>query len=173
MNVPVTNVCRLAVRELTTRPLAIQQIDQVFPLVQATLPRVGLEDWRAFASAKIGAAAESEGIESVVTEQDYIAGLSIYRIETVLSHGLALIADHFMALDLFDRTAVANALAGFLEDLGRRHGCSALHTSIAEGTERLPGSNEGLAAVLRARGHRVESVLLCKALNAAPARDCS
>ncbi len=158
-------------RELTTHPLAIKQIDQVFPLVQASLPHIGLEEWQTFARAKIDAAApDSEGIQCVIAEQNYIAGLCIYRIEAVLFHGPALIADHFMALDLFDRPAVAHALAGFLEDMGRRRGCTALHTNIAEGADRLRGSKGGLASILRERGHTVESLLLCKALDNAASR---
>lgn len=152
-------------RELTIHPLEIGQIDQVFPLVQACVPGIDLEDWRAFGRDRIGAAATAcQGIQCVVAEQNYIAGLCIYRIEACLFHGPALIAEHFMALDLFDRPAVANALAEFLEDLGRRHGCSALHTSIIEGADRLPESAGGLASILRERGHAVESLLLCKVL---------
>jgi hypothetical protein len=169
MDARLTLVFLFTVRELTTHPLTIDQIDQVFPLVQASLPRLQLEDWRAFGRDKIRASATgSEGIQSVVAEQNYIAGLCIYRIEAILSHGPALIADHFMALDLFDRPAVAHALAGFLEELGRRRGCTALHTNIAEGAERSQGASGSLASILRERGHIVESLLLCKTLDDAP-----
>ncbi len=171
MDIRPTVTSETAVRELTTEPLTIERIDQAFPLVQTSLPHILLDDWRGFARDKIRAGASgSEGIQSVIAEQNYIAGLSIYRIETVLFHGPALIADHFMALDLFDRPAVAHALAEFLEDLGRQRGCTALHTNIPESGVRWQGSDDCLASILRERGHTVESLLLCKTLGNAPVR---
>lgn len=159
-------------RELITEPLSATRIDQAFPLVQASLPRVDLEQWRRFAAELTCAEApDNTGIQSVLTEQHYIAGLSIYRVKPILSHGPALVADHFMALDLFDRAAVANALAEFLEDLGRRRGCTAVHTHIPERSGRWQGSAECLVSILLDRGHAIESLCLCKRLDtASPAR---
>ncbi len=145
-----------------------EQIDQAFPLVQTSLPQVELEDWRKFAQELIRAKApETTGIQTVLTEQHYIAGLSIYRIDWVLSHGPALVADHFMALDLFDREAVINALADFLEDLARQRGCTAIHTLIPERGGRWRGPVNCLASILRGRGHAIESLRLCKVLDEA------
>ena len=158
-------------RNLITEPLTADRIDQAFPLVQASLPHVGLEDWRDFARDLVrGGPSDNSGIQSVITEQDYIAGLSIYRIESGLCHGPTLIADHFMALDLFDRAAVVNVLADFLEDLGRLRGCTAVHTHLPERAGRWRGPADCVAATLRARGHAIESLRLCKVLGEAATR---
>ncbi len=150
-------------RELITKPLSGKLVDQAFPLVQAALPSVDLEQWRHFAGQLIcPEAPDNTGILSVLTEQGYIAGLSIYRIEPSLAHGPVLIADHFMALDLFNRAAVVNALADFLEDLARRRGCTALHTHIPEKDGVWQGPADGLVSILRDRGHAIESLRLCK-----------
>ena len=50
----------------------------------------------------------------MVGERDTIGGLCSYRVERDLVHGLLLNADHFLAFDLFDRRAVAHALAATL-----------------------------------------------------------
>ncbi|MFQ5774047.1 MAG: hypothetical protein ACE5GS_05990 [Kiloniellaceae bacterium] len=152
-------------RNLKVRPLSRDRIGQAFPLLQASLPEVSLEHWRKFASPLVSSrAGPTSGILTVVSEQDYIAGLSIYRIEPDLQHGAALIAEHFMALDLFDRTAVVHALAEALEALGREHGCAAIHTSVPERYAKVRAVDGGLVSALCSRGHRVESLRLCKLL---------
>lgn len=160
MNIPWTFV-----RQLTVTSLAGDQIDQVFPLIQAAMPKVSLDQWRDFARSRITAAPETSGIKSVVTEQDYIAGLGIYRVEDDLCHGPTLIADHFMALDLFNRKAVVQALAEFLESLGRQHGCCAVHMHIQDQVGRWEGPSDCTISILRDRGHAVESLRLCKVLS--------
>ena len=155
-------------RQLVTKSLAIEEIDQAFPLVQATLPQVGLDQWRRFAQSQIRTRKPRvSGIQSVLAEQKYIAGLSIYRIEQDLCHGPALIADHFMALDLFDRTAVIHALAEFLENLGRQRGCTAVHTQVRDRAGRWQGPPTSMIAILRERGHGIESMRLCKLIGEA------
>ena len=155
-------------RELITKPLSGKLIDQAFPLVQASLPSVDLEQWRDFAGQLIGdGAPDTTGILSVLTEQGYIAGLSIYRVEPSLAHGPVLIADHFMALDLFNRAAVVNVLADVLEDLARRRGCTALHTHIPEKDGVWRGPADCLVSILRNRGHAIESLRLCKQFDGA------
>ena len=108
------------------------------------------------------------GILVVLSELDYIAGLSIYRVDNDLQHGCALSADQFLALDLFDREAVVHALAEALEAVARDNGCAALHTVLPERTVKGPASVDGLMAMLYALGHRVETVRLCKRLVDAP-----
>lgn len=152
-------------RQLTTRPLAPEHIGQAFPLIQAYLPRVSLDEWRKFAAPLTAPRARSTmGIITVISERDYIAGLSTYRVAQDLQHGPALLADNFMALDLFDREAVIHALAEALETLGRMQGCTAIHThALDRGTLALSGE-EDIAKILLSRGHRVESIMLCKVL---------
>ena len=155
-----------AVRHLTIHPLTRDRIGQAFPLIQAAMPDVALEDWRSFAMPLVQPQGQPmAGILTVMSEQDYIAGLSIYRIELDLQHGPALVADHFMALDLFDRPAVVHALAGALEDLARERGCTAIHTNIPERAALQREHDGGLVSTLRSRGHRIESLRLCKILD--------
>ncbi len=151
------------VRKLKTRPLAPDGIAQAFPLIQMAFPEVTLEEWRDFASPMIRAKGRPvSGIITVISEQDYIVGLCCYRVEHELQHGPTLMADHFLAFDLFDRQSVFHALAAALESLARERLCTAVHTNLlATG----PKSREGwLVRLLCSRGHRIESLRMCKLL---------
>ena len=152
-------------RHLTIHHLTPERIGQAFALIQAVMPGVGLEDWRRFAAPLVDSQARTQGgILTVVSEQAYIAGLSIYRVEPDLEHGPALVADHFTALDLFDRQAVVHALAGALEDLARERGCTAIHTNVRERAAPRPDDQSSLVSALCSRGHQIESLRLCKIL---------
>lgn len=152
-------------RQLTTLPLTESRIGQAYPLIQAALPEVTLDAWQRFAEPLVAPSAGPEtGILTVESERGYIAGLSIYRIYFDLRHGSALVADHFMALDLFDRITVVHALAEALESLGREHGCVAVHTNVPDRGTKLRVSENSLVAALRERGHSLESLRLCKLL---------
>lgn len=152
-------------RQLTVLSLSGNRIDQAFPLVQSAWPHVGLEQWRRFAQDRIAVPPHVSGIQSVVTEQDYIAGLSVYRVDKDLCHGPTLISDQFMALDLFNRAAIVDALADFLEGLAREQGCGAIHTYIQERAKQWDGPKDCMVSILRARGHEIRSLQLCKALS--------
>jgi len=148
------------VRELKAQPLRPECIAQAYPLIQAALPEVPLEAWMAFAQALVLHRDRPEtGIISIVSEQGYIAGLSSYRVDHSLRHGHSLMADHFVAIDMFDRRAVVHALAEAVEALAREHRCGAVHTALLE-----KNSADDTATALARRGHRVESVRLCKIL---------
>lgn len=147
-------------RELKAKQLRPESIAQAYPLIQAALPEVPLEAWLAFASALVEQRDPPEtGIISIVSEQGYIAGLSSYQVHRSLTHGHSLTADHFVAMDLFDRRAVVNALAEAIEALARERRCGAVHTNLLE-----KNSTDDTAAALARRGHRVEAVRLCKIL---------
>ena len=129
-------------------------------MIQAALPEVPLEAWLAFARALVEQQDRLEtGIISIVSEQGYIAGLSSYRVHRSLTHGQSLTADHFVAMDMFDRGAVVHALAEAVEALARERQCGAVHTTLLE-----KNSADDTAAALARCGHRVESVRLCKIL---------
>ena len=156
---------RGVVRLLRTRPLTLDRIGQAFPLVQATFPEVTLDEWTHFAGAAVSRREPlPAGILTVLSELDYIAGLSIYRVEADLQHRCALVADHFFALDLFDRGAVVHALAEALEDVAREHGCVAVHTILPERVAKGRNGAGGLIATLHDLGHQVGMVRLCKRL---------
>jgi hypothetical protein len=153
------------VRQLRTRPLTAERIAQAFPLVQTSLPQVTLDAWCEFAEALVlrrnGAGA---GIIVVLGERDYIAGLCSYRVDHDLIHGRLLSAEHFLAFDLLDPRAVAHALAEGLEALARAHQCTAIHTQLPRMGDADPDRRGGLMHVLSTRGHRVESIGMCKLL---------
>ncbi len=150
-------------REFKTRLLAPDGIARAFPLIQVAFPKVTLKDWCDFASPLVRAKGRpASGIITVISEQDYIAGLCCYRVEHELRHGPTVMADHFLAFDLFDRRPVIHALAAALESLARERLCTAVHTNLLE---TGPKSREGwLVRLLRSRGHRIESLRMCKLL---------
>ncbi len=150
-------------RNLETRPLTPERVAQAFPLVQIAFPALSLEDWRDFAAPPARAQGQVDGgIITVVSDQGYIVGLCCYRVAQDFQHGAVLMADPFLALDLLDLKAVARALADAIESLARERRCTAIHTSLPE-TE-VKGADAWLVRILRSRGHRVESLRMCKLL---------
>jgi hypothetical protein len=75
-------------------------------------------------------------------------------------------ADPFLALDLLDLKAVASALAGAIESLAREWHCTAIHTSLPATAAK--GAENWLVRILRSRGHRIESLSMCKPLTSSP-----
>ena len=152
-------------RKLETRRLTPDRVAQVFPLIQAALREVTLEDWRAFAAPLVAPEAQPDaGIITVVSEQGYIAGLCSYRIEHLLEHGTALNAEHFLALDLFDQETVVHALAEAIESLARERHCAAVHTNLPETGGKKNAESGWMLRLLNGRGHRIEGRRLCKVL---------
>lgn len=151
-------------RQFRTRLLSAERIAQAFPLVQASLPEVTLEAWCAFAAALMAGGGPEGGILAVTDERDYIAGLCAYRQVPDPVCGHLLDAGHFLAFDLFDRRAVADALAQGIEALAGTHGCRAVHTRLTYKGHPPPDPGNGLVDLLTARGHRVESLGLRKRL---------
>ncbi len=154
-------------RSLETRPLTPERVAQAFPLIQIAFPAVSLKDWRDFATPPARAQGQvAGGIITVVSEQGYIVGLCCYRVTQDFQHGAVLMADHFLILDLFDQKAVVRALADAVESLARERRCTAIHTSLPE--TGVKGADDWLVRILRSRGHRVESLRMCKLLANSP-----
>jgi len=150
-------------RDLKVQTLGPEHIAQAYPLIQAALPEVSLDAWAGFARALIHQHERPDsGLLGVVSEQGYLTGLSSYRVARDLLHGRTLTADHFVAIDLFDRRAVVHVLADAIEALARERQCGAVHTTLQEkGGMSGPAST---MSTLAGRGHQVESVCLCKIL---------
>ncbi len=159
------------------RPLSAESVTQAYALIQTALPEVTLAAWRDFAAALMsgpdargdapgGARGDARegGILAVADRRNYIAGLCSYRVVPDLVHGRLLDAGHFLAFDLLDRRPVAEALAEALEVLARERGCAAVHTHLPYRTAAPTEPGNGLSGLLAARGHRVESLGLCKRL---------
>jgi hypothetical protein len=148
---------------LKVQTLGPEHIAQAYPLIQAALPEVSLDAWVDFARALMHPRDRPDsGLLGVVSEQGYLTGLSSYRVARDLLHGRTLAADHFVAIDLFDRRAVVHALADAIEALAREQQCRAVHTTLQEkGGLSGPAST---MSTLAGRGHQVEAVCLCKVL---------
>ena len=150
-------------RNLETRSLTTERVAQAFPLIQTALPAVTLEEWSDFATPLASPAGQAtSGVVTVISEQDFIVGLCCYRVEQDLRHGAVLLANHFLILDLFGQQAVGRALADAVESLARERRCTAIHTSLPE--TGVKGADDWLVRILRSRGHRVESLRMCKLL---------
>jgi hypothetical protein len=147
------------VRKLNVNLMSVEEIDQAFPLVRTLCPAAELEGWRRFARQRLSPDTQlGTGILIVRNEQGCIVGLGAYTVTCDLLHGPILLADHFCALDIIDPENVARALEGGIERTARRHGCTAVHTTVAS-----DGQDDGwLCAVLHERGHRVEGLHMCK-----------
>ncbi len=159
--------------QLKIRPLSAERVTQAFPLIQTALPEVTLAAWRDYAAALMSGThargdargdAREGGILAVTDGRNYIAGLCSYRVVPDLVHGRLLDTGHFLAFDMLDRRPVAEALAAALEALARERGCSAVHTRLPHSNTAPPGPGDGLSGLLAARGHRIESLGLCKRL---------
>lgn len=151
-------------RKLNVNLMSVEEIDQAFPLVQALCPSAELEGWRRFARQRLSSKAPSEtqvgtGVLIVRNEQGCIVGIGAYQVTCDLLHGPVLLADHFCALDIVDPSNVARALEGGIERIARRHGCTAVHTTVASSDGQ---GDSWLCAVLYERGHRVEGLHMCK-----------
>jgi hypothetical protein len=164
-------------RQLSTQPLSAEHVIQAFPLIQTALPEVTLAAWRDFAAALMSSragprggrddaqgAARGGGILAVTDGRDYIAGLCSYRLVPDLVHGRLLDAGHFLAFDLLDRRPVVEALAKALEAVARECGCTAVHTHLPYRNGAPAEPADGLSGLLAARGHRIETLGLCKRL---------
>lgn len=149
------------VRKLNVSLLTDREVDHAFALIRTTCPAAGLEDWRRFAWQRLAAGGTSgNGILIVRNEQDCIVGIGAFQLSNNLLHGPVLFADHFCALDIVDQGAIARALDSGMEKIARRHGCSAVHTTIA--TTNSAQDDGWLCGILYERGHRVEGLHMCK-----------
>jgi len=156
---------KLTLRQLTIRPLTVEDVARAFPLVRTSFPEITLEAWRRFAEDILRPETPTRGgFLTVLCEQGYIAGLCNYRIEPDLLHGQALAVDLFVAYDLFDRSTIAAALAEGLERMARENHCHALHTHLID--RGRGGPKNSLIDTLTRNGHEIETVRLCKRLPA-------
>jgi len=151
----------LLVRKLNVSLLSPQEVDHAFPLIRTVCPAAELEGWRRFAAQRLAFGSTSgTGILVVRNEQGCIVGIAAFQLSYDLLHGPTLYADHFCAVDIVDQSNVARALEGGIEKIARRHGCAAVHTTIASsGSAREDG---WLCAIMHERGHRIEGLHLCK-----------
>jgi hypothetical protein len=147
--------------ELSCAPLEASQIEQVFPLVRDAIPELDLAEWRRRATELITAENRGRcGVVGVRGSAGYFCGLAIFHIEP-RRNGTTLVADHFIAYDVLDRTQVSGVLLAGLDALAQRLGCIAVETSLTKPRDRL-------VERFRAAGHNAKLVLMSKQLDAEP-----
>ncbi|MEQ8355776.1 MAG: hypothetical protein RH942_09595 [Kiloniellaceae bacterium] len=152
-------------RKLNLSLLKLEQIDHAFPLVCSSCPGSDLLTWRRFAEQRIDQHSKNGcGVLVVRNEQACIVGLGAFQLTYDLRHGRVLFADQFCALDVIGEASIARSLEDGIEKIARRHGCAAIHTSIACSVRQ---SDDGwLSSILYERGHRLEGLYMCKPVTA-------
>ncbi|GAB4353611.1 MAG: hypothetical protein Kow00114_02870 [Kiloniellaceae bacterium] len=152
-------------RKLNVSLLSPSEVDHAFPLIRTACPAADLEAWRRFAAQRLAAGSTSgTGILIVRNEQNCIVGIAAFQLSHDLLHGPILHADPFCAVDFIDQANVARALEGGIEKIARRHGCTAVHTTIA--SSGSPREDSWLCGIMHERGHRIEGLHLCKLIPA-------
>ncbi|MGD1879982.1 MAG: hypothetical protein ACFB13_21070 [Kiloniellaceae bacterium] len=142
-----------------------KEVDHAFPLIRTICPAAELQGWRRFAEQRLASGSGSgNGILIVRNEQDCIVGIAAFQLSHDLLHGPILFADNFCALDIVDQGNVARALENGIEKIARRHGCAAVHTTIASSSGQR--DDGWLCSILHERGHRVEGLHMCKLIPA-------
>ena len=151
-------------RELHLTPLQRTQIRQAYPLIQTIRPHLTLDAWQAYARRfPLEPGLGRSGIATLQDSNALILGLFAYRTGREPDHGLTLLVDHFVALDLIAPASVAEQLADGMEAIARKLDCRAVHTAVDCG-ESVCGNH--LVDLLCDLGHRLERFQLCKPLPA-------
>ncbi len=154
-------------RRFTARPLALDRVDDAFPIARATTPGLTLDQWRGFASEAMARADAPAPPAIMLVENDrgYIQGICAYRLQRDVRDGAVLTVEHLSTIDLIDTKAVADALLAALESLAREAGCQMIHLHVPEPS---PGhaARGGLYDALRAAGHVVDGLRMTKAIGA-------
>lgn len=156
-------------REILVETLRRDQAARAYAVVQAALPQLDLEQWLHFVEATgrggeapLPFAEAPSGILLARDPEGLLLGLVTYRRVQDLRHGDLLCCGDLIAFGLPGRRPVAERLLEALEAKAERLGCRALRLSLSQ--EAVPDLAAGspLAALLQARGHRVEGLTLCK-----------
>ncbi len=147
----------------TVKMLEASESRSVYPLIREVIPGLDLAAWLKF--ARHHTSPRRVGHSGVVVARragrTFPCGLFCYRVDQDLERGRVLIAEHFVAVDLLDPSAVLAALVNELEALGNRLGCAAVRSVVH-------GQEGDVAGGLFAAGHAPEASLLGKSLTPAP-----
>ena len=117
---------------LHVRPLAAEQIPQVYPLVLLFDPDLSEEQWTGYASRLLNGTngCHAHSILTVQTQKGYIYGLSVYWMRPDLQRGFILEIENFAVIDMAHGRTIARFLLQALEDLGRESGCSCVSIKL-------------------------------------------
>jgi len=149
-------------RFFTTFRLSPDQVALAFPLVHAAVPVVDLRAWQDFMQATVAAAEQpTVGALGLRHEGGYLCGLIVYRKQRDLRHGMTLVVDLFVALDVVSEGAAAQALLHAAEAMARDLGCAAVHI-------RLNADWQSLTDHISSYGYGADAQILAKPLQPAP-----
>lgn len=147
-------------RLFTSFALAPDHLPLAFPLVRAAVPVADLRAWQDFMRTTADGRQATSGALGLRNEAGHVCGLIVYRNQRDLRHGMTLVVDLFVALDLVNEGPAAKALLQAAEAKARELGCVAVQI-------RLNADWQSLAEHIRDLGYGTEAQLLAKPLPAA------
>ena len=147
------------------RPVMASQIRRAFPLIRLMDSQLTLESWVRYAEALCRRqSGGTGGIVSAQGEDGYIYGLFCYSVAPVSQPSRTLAVEHFVALDLFDGSAVIRALIDAIERIAHDHHCAQVHLTLPRERIELGKIDDSLQGSFGGAGYEVDSVRLCKRL---------
>jgi len=147
-----------AVPHFTFRDLKVDEIDQAFPLAQATGTAPSLSDWQTFALSLFHSHGNGErGIKALVNRHGTIVGLIVFAIGSDPRHGTVLEVTHLITCDRMS----AEALVEEALRIARERKCTLMRADIGAG-------DLWLSDFLRRRFFTLERHQLARALSASP-----
>lgn len=126
--------------------LSADQVMVAYPLVAATFPAVGVQQWQDYAGALAEAPPNESGVLALRSGAGYFCGLLIYRNDRGPWHEPRLDVDLFMALDLIDTRTATAALIKAAEAKAAALGCTTVFM-------RLDGGPDSIRTQLRVAGY--------------------
>lgn len=152
-------------RRYEVRPLPLSRLPQVYPLVHAIAPRLGLGEWLAHGRTLCAAGREREaGLIAAQGADGYIYGLFSYRILPDIQHGRTFRVENFVALDLVDGAGAAEALIAAIDSLARKMDCVAVHVMVAQQQGTRVALDERRLGPFFHAGYGAEGIGMCKRL---------
>ena len=148
------------------RSVTASQIRQAFPLIRLMESHLTLESWVRYAEALCRRqSGGTGGIVSAQGEDGYIYGLFCYSVAPASQPSRTLAVEHFVALDLFDGSAVIRALIDAIERIAHDHHCAQVQLALPRARIELGKKDGSLHGSFVRAGYEVDSVRLCKRLN--------
>ena len=119
-----------ASQDFTVRDLAVREIDQAFPLAQATGTASTLAAWKTFALSLFRPDAGRErGLKALINRHGTIVGLIAFASGSDPRHGVVLEVIHLIACDRIS----AGALVEEALSIARDRGCTMVRADIGAG----------------------------------------
>jgi len=158
------NVTEMSKRYVV-KPLGEGQVLQAYPLVQAAVPHLTLDQWMDYAEGFCGgkrATTTDTGIMSAQNPEGYIYGIYCHEVETDIQHGRVLKIINLVTANLYDSAGIMDKMIDSMIDKARDNDCVAIQVYLPEEAGRSPQPVEGTVSMLRGAGYRLAWVALSK-----------